>query len=206
MSLCFDLGSHQTGCFADFSSCLLQFPDCCLLLPSCLSKAIPLCICMCFCGCVNHASTQRSIQFLMGPPGLHSSSLLIFSCSPFRTPRGLDVSIGPAGAKESVSDKETDRRWGEEKSERRKMKGRTQTRRRRARRGLRSPRSLRPSLTPDLDHDLRGCTGGQRLCESATAAIHSTAGWWWSYAASPACLTWSVLHSACGSQGPHIHL
>lgn len=98
MSLCFDLGSHQTGCFADPSSCLLRFPDCCLLLPSCLSKAIPLCICMCFCGCVNHASTQRSIQFLMGPPGLHSSSLLIFSCSPFHTPRGLDVSIGPAGA------------------------------------------------------------------------------------------------------------
>lgn len=74
MSLCFDPGSHQTGCFADPSSCLLRFPDCCLLLPSCLSKAIPLCICMCFCGCVNHASTQRSIQFFDGT----SRSSLIF--------------------------------------------------------------------------------------------------------------------------------
>lgn len=124
----------------------------------------------------------------------------------FTLPGDWMSQLVPPGRTESVSDKETDRRWGEEKSERRKMKERTQTRRRRARRGLRTPRSLRPSLTPDLDHDLRGCTGGQRLCESATAAIHSTAGWWWSYAASPACLTWSVLHSACGSQGPHIHL
>lgn len=53
------------------------------------------CVSVCFCGCVNHTSTQRSIQFLMGPPGLHSSSLLIFSCFPFCTPRGWDVSIGP---------------------------------------------------------------------------------------------------------------
>lgn len=45
--------------------------------------------------CVNHTSTGRSIPFLMGPPGLHSSSLLIFSCFPFYTPRGWDVSIGP---------------------------------------------------------------------------------------------------------------
>lgn len=42
-----------------------------------------------FCGCVNHTSTDRSIQFLMGPPGLHSSSLLIFSCFPFLHSQGM---------------------------------------------------------------------------------------------------------------------
>lgn len=56
---------------------------------------LPLSVSVCFCVCVNHTSTERSIQFLMGPPGLHSSSLLIFSCFPFCTPRGGDVSIGP---------------------------------------------------------------------------------------------------------------
>lgn len=75
-----------------------------------------------------------------------------------------------------------------------------------SRRGLWAAWSQGPLMTPDLDHDLRGRHIGQRLCESASTAIHSTAGWWWSYAASPACLTWSVLLSACSSWGPHIHL
>lgn len=157
--------------------------------------------------CVNHTSTERSIQFLMGPPGLHSSSLLIFSCFPFCTPRGWDVSIGPGRWRRVWAiDKQIE---DEGKSKGEKNEGKERIERKRGgsgRRGLRAPWSQRPWLTPDLDHDLRGYPRGQRLCESATAAIHSTAGWWWSYAASPACLTWSVFLSACGSQGPHIHL
>ena len=165
-----------------------------------------LSVSVCFCVRVNHTSTERSIQFLMGPPGLHSSSLLIFSCFPFCTPRGGDVSIGPGQWRRVWA---IDKQIGDEGERRRgKKKKRTERRQRRKRQeGLVSPPwSQRPWLTPDLDHDLRGYRMGQRLCESATAAIHSTAGWWWSYAASPACLTWSVLLSARGSQGPHIHL
>lgn len=158
----------------------------------------------CICVCVNHTSSERSVQFLMGPAGLHSSSLLIFSCFPFCTPRGWDVSIGPGQCRRVWAiEKQIEDEAKEKKNEGREHRGKSRWR---GRRGPQAPWSQRPSLTPDLDHDLRGYPRGQRLCESATAAIHSTAGWWWSYAASPACLTWSVLLAACGSQGPHIHL
>lgn len=81
-------------CVSFFCS-FVHFPSSCLLQPSCFSELIPLCIFVCFSVSVKHCSTGIRIQFLIGPPGFHSSSLLIFSCFPFCTPRGWNVSIGP---------------------------------------------------------------------------------------------------------------
>lgn len=77
-----------------------------------------------FCVSVNHTSTEGSIQFLMGPPGLHSSSLLIFSCFPFCTPTGWDVSIGPGQWK---------RVWAIEKQIEDEAKGKERARKKRGR-------------------------------------------------------------------------
>lgn len=93
-----------------------------LLLPFSLSEVIPLCICMCFFACVNHTSTERSIQFLMGPPSLHSSFLLIFLLLSFLHSQGKGCLNWSRPVKESVSDRETDRRWGEETKEQQKKK------------------------------------------------------------------------------------
>lgn len=200
----------NTAYFADVCIFFLQFctflPGLCLSQPSCVSKLIPLCIFMCFWASVNHSSTGIRVQFLIGPPGFHSSSLLIFSCFPFCTPRGWNVSIGLGQWKRVWAIAKQIEDEGMRKDSRgRKMKGDNVEKKKEEYEGG-APWSQRPLLTPDLDHDLKGYPRGQRLCESATATIHSTVVWWWSYAASPACLTWSVLLYAYGSQGPHIHL
>ena len=122
-----------------------------------------LSVSVCFCVRVNHTSTERSIQFLMGPPGLHSSSLLIFSCFPFCTPRGGDVSIGPGqwrrvwAIDKQIGD-EGERRRGEKKNERRGGRGGS------GRRGLWAPPDHRGPgwpltliMTSEVTAWVRGC-------------------------------------------------
>lgn len=168
VSLCFDLGSHQTGCIADFSSSLVQFPHCLFAAALPVSQKQHHWISVCVFFFVDvwiMPAHKRSIQFLMGPPGLHSSSLLIFSCSAFRTPRGWDVSIGPAGRRRvwAIKKQIEDERKREKREEKNEGESTEQNkedeaggaRGRRDHRGPRRPLTL--IVTSEIAPEVRGC-------------------------------------------------
>lgn len=120
--------------------------DLCLLLSLYILRVRTLCVIVYFCGSEN-SSTERSIQYLMGPPGLHSSFLLIFSCFLFCTLRGGDVSIGPSWPKPSWAIEKQIEDEGKTKRKRkeREREGKTQD-------DARDQADCRgPGLTPDLD-------------------------------------------------------